>query len=380
MSNISFGAIKKLDGNPDFVWERVEVALGERSYPILIGPGLMTQIPEFLQEHPCGNRYFIVTDSNVRELIGEDLLKILEQEGIEAELIDFPAGEEKKNLSTIEQMARQMVRGGADRKSAVIALGGGVAGDMAAFLASIYMRGIPFVQIPTTYLAQVDSSVGGKTGVNLPEGKNLIGTFCQPKAVFADIGSLSTLPQSEIRNGLAEVVKYGMIQDPELFAFLEKNWWDVVNLEPHVTCHIVKRSCEIKADVVARDELEGGLRRILNFGHTIGHAVETVSGYTISHGEAVAMGMVAVCRIAENKGWFSREDRERLVTLLERFGLPATIPAELSRDEIVAALNRDKKAVAGRVFFVLPKAVKKGGIGETEITHEVTEQEIRQAI
>ncbi len=375
MSGFSFGALSKSGDRPDFIWETVEVPLGERSYKIFIGPGILTELHEYLKQKPVGNRYLIVTDSNVADLVGEDLLQLLSGAGLPAHLITFEAGEESKNLATIEEITRKMVQAGADRKSAVIALGGGVAGDMAAFAASIFMRGIEFIQIPTTYLAQVDSSVGGKTGVNLPEGKNLVGTFYQPKAVFADIGTLATLAQSEIRNGLAEVVKYGMIKDPELFSFLEEKWWDVLNLEPHATCHIVKRSCEIKADVVARDELEGGLRRILNFGHTIGHAVEAASGYRIPHGEAVAMGMVAVAKIAASKGIFHQEDLERLDSLLERLGLPTKIPEEISRDEIADGLIHDKKAIGGKVFFVLPT-----GIGETEITTNVSRDEIMAAI
>jgi 3-dehydroquinate synthase len=375
MSGFSFGALSKSGDRPDFIWETVEVPLGERSYKIFIGPGILTELHEYLKQNPVGNRYLIVTDSNVADLVGEDLLQLLSGAGLPAHLIIFEAGEESKNLATIEDITRKMVRAGADRKSAVIALGGGVAGDMAAFAASIFMRGIDFIQLPTTYLAQVDSSVGGKTGVNLPEGKNLVGTFYQPRAVFADIGTLATLPQSEIRNGLAEVVKYGMIRDPELFSFLEEKWWDVLNLEPHATCHIVKRSCEIKADVVARDELEGGLRRILNFGHTIGHAVEAASGYRIPHGEAVAMGMVAVAKIAASKGIFDQADLERLVSLLERLGLPTRIPEGISRDEIADGLIHDKKAIGGKVFFVLPT-----GIGETEITTDVSRDEIMAAI
>ncbi len=375
MSGFAFGAISKPGQEFDLIWETVEVPLGERSYKIFIGPGILTELHEYLKKEPIGNKYFIITDSNVEELLGHDLLHLLDASGIQAHLISFEAGEGSKSLSTIEDISRQMVQAGADRKSAVIALGGGVAGDMAAFAASIYMRGIEFIQIPTTYLAQVDSSVGGKTGVNLPEGKNLIGTFYQPKAVFADIGTLSTLPQQEIRNGLAEVVKYGMIQDPELFALLEEKWWDVLNLEPQVTCDIVKRSCEIKAEVVARDELEGGLRRILNFGHTIGHAVEAASDFQIPHGEAVSMGMVAVSRIAVSKGMLKEEDEKRLEALLERLGLPVHIPEEISRDEIVNGLIHDKKAVGGRVFFVLPSS-----IGSTEITTDVSRDEIMDAI
>ncbi len=357
-------------------WEKVHVALGDRSYDIHIGPGLLLETPKYLKRLGPFTGPFIITDTNVEDYVGQDLLNILRQEGFEnARLLAFEAGEQSKNMDTVVLLARKLVELGADRSSLLLALGGGVTGDICGFLASIYMRGVDFVQLPTTYLAQVDSSVGGKTGVDLPEGKNLLGTFAQPRLVLADIGVLCTLPAQEIRNGIAEIVKYGMIKDRELFGRLESQWWDVINLEPFVTAHLVKRSCEIKAEVVSKDEREGGYRRILNFGHTIGHAVEAASNYTTFHGEAVAMGMVAVSKISVSRGLMREEDLQRLIKLLERFSLPVSIPEKISRQDILNNLKRDKKVKDGRVNFVLAK-----GIGETVIVDDVTDNEIYSAI
>ena len=278
-------------------------------------------------------------------------------------------------MNTVVQLAKRMIALGADRQSAILALGGGVVGDVAGFLASIYMRGIPFVQIPTTLLAQVDSSVGGKTGVDLPEGKNLLGTFCQPARVYADIGVLATLPGTEIRNGLAEVIKYGMIRSPDLFQFLEERWWDVINLEPETTAHIVSSSCTIKADVVVKDEREGGLRRILNFGHTIGHAVEAAADYKIAHGEAVAIGMAVISTLAATRGLMDQSDLTRLNNLLDRFDLPRHVPAGLRTVSLIHLLQHDKKSADGKVHFVLPE-----GIGRVVISDQVTTEEIESAI
>ncbi len=359
----------------EHLWKQVNVPLPENSYDILIGPGILTELAADLKARPLSERYVIVTDSNVEDFLGQDLLSSLKSTGLNVDLVAFQAGEESKNMDTVVELARHLVGLGADRKTVILALGGGVVGDVAGFLASIYMRGIPFVQLPTTLLAQVDSSVGGKTGVDLPEGKNLLGTFYQPVRVYADIGVLSTLPASEIRNGLAEVVKYGMIRSPELFALLEENWWDVVNLEPEITADIVAISCQIKADVVVADEKEGGLRRILNFGHTIGHAIEAAAHFQIPHGEAVAMGMVAISRVSQRKGLMTEREVQRLEALLERFGLPIRIPQHLSTEELIDLMAHDKKKSGGKVHFVLCK-----GIGDTVITDEVSNEELKSVI
>ena len=373
----SFGAgIKCRPEDIAHVWDRVSVPLGERSYEIFIGPGLLTELPLRLKEQGIErSRLFIITDSNVEELLGLDLLNLLVEAGFRADLISFAAGEESKNMDTVVNLARRLVQLGADRKSLLLALGGGVTGDICGFLASIYMRGVPFVQIPTTLLAQVDSSVGGKTGVDLPEGKNLIGTFAQPVAVFADIGVLTSLPAPELRNGMAEIVKYGMIMDDNLFQFLEEKWWDIINLEPETTSFLVRRSCEIKADVVSKDEREGGLRRILNFGHTIGHAVEAVSGYSIPHGEAVSIGMAAVSRISAARGLMTPEEMNRLKCILEQFKLPVAIPEGMDRHAIIEHMKRDKKVRDGKLHFILTR-----GIGESLVVDDVGRKEIERAL
>jgi len=359
----------------DNKWHVVRVPLGSRGYDIEIGPGLLTTLADELREMGLGHRYALVTDSTVHELIGQDVERTLRDSGIEVESFVFQAGEQSKHMETVVELARGMVRAGFDRKSAVIALGGGVVGDVAGFLASLFMRGIPFVQVPTTLLAQVDSSVGGKTGVDLPEGKNLLGTFYQPSRVVADIATLVTLPRRELGNGLAEIVKYGMIRSPGLFSLLEERWWDVVNLDPELIADIVARSCAIKADVVAEDEREGGLRRILNFGHTIGHAVEAVSGYSVAHGEAVAMGMVAVSHISVGRGLMNDQELERLKGLLRSLELPIAIPGSLSTSRIMEAMRHDKKSVAGRINFVLARS-----IGDTVIVGDVNDEEVGRAI
>ncbi len=377
METAGFGKCSKItESEVSHVWEEVKVPLADRSYDILIGPGLLLETPKYLKRLEPFTGPFVITDSNVEDYIGQDLLNILRESGYtSAQLLSFPAGEQSKNMDTLVSLARTLVKLGADRSSLLMGLGGGVTGDICGFLASIYMRGVDFIQLPTTLLAQVDSSVGGKTGVDLPEGKNLIGTFAQPKLVLADIGVLCTLPAPEIRNGIAEIVKYGMIKDEKLFQRLEQDWWDVVNLEPYTTAYLVKRSCQIKAEVVSKDEKEGGYRRILNFGHTIGHAVEAASDYTIAHGEAVAMGMVAVSRISMKRGLLSKEELERLIDVLEKFELPVQIPQSIAEKDILENLKRDKKVKAGKVNFVLAK-----GIGNTVIVDDVEEEEILSAI
>lgn len=374
-SDNHFTLCSKYSEDIQHIWRTVTVPLGANTYDILIGPGLLTELGKDLNSNVPAPRYIIISDSNVKDYLGANLIRLLQQTGIRVELLSFAAGEGSKNMDTVVDLACRMIDMGADRQTAILALGGGVVGDVAGFLASIYMRGVPLVQIPTTLLAQVDSSVGGKTGVDLPKGKNLLGTFYQPKRVYTDIGVLTTLPQAEIRNGLAEVVKYGMIRSPELFDFLEEKWRDVINLEPHVTAHIVFNSCSIKADVVSTDEREGDLRRILNFGHTVGHAVEAAAHYQIPHGAAVSMGMVAASRISVAKGLMPEGDLERLCRLLDRLNLPKEITANLSVEGLIDLLQHDKKTKSGRPRFVLSR-----GIGQILITDDVSKEELAAAI
>ena len=335
------------------------VGLGERSYPILIQQGLLDKIGAELQKKPFAKRYGIVADDNVVGLFGERLLASMQKSNIQVEIITFPSGEESKNLATIAELSSTLARMGFDRKDGLIALGGGVTGDITGFLAACYMRGIPFAQVPTTLLAQVDSSVGGKTGVDIPEGKNLVGAFYQPHAVFIDNKVLQYLPQSELLNGLAEVIKYGVIYDRDFFRFLEMSHRNILTLDLQVLEDVIARCCKIKAAVVESDEKESDLRRILNFGHTIGHAVEAVSEYRLAHGSAVAMGMVAAAELAVLKGILDRKEKERIVNLLQEFGLPVAIPVEYDRDRIQKYLLSDKKTIGGKVFFVLPTTIGK---------------------
>jgi len=298
-------------------------------------------------------RWYILTDSNVSLLHGDRLLKVLRGNGLAAEIIEFAAGESSKTIATCIGLAEELLKRGADRSSGVIALGGGVVGDVAGFVASIYMRGIPCVQVPTTLLAQVDSSIGGKTGVDLPAGKNMLGTFLQPRAVFIDLAFLDTLPPREFTNGLAEIVKYGIIEDPELLAAIEEGAEALQRRDPVFLERLVSTSCRIKKGVVEIDETEKGLRRILNFGHTVGHAIEAESRYAIAHGEAVAMGMAAAAFLSEKQRHLSAEDRERIVSAIGRAGLPVRIPQALDTGHILSHIGTDKKKEGGKIHFVL---------------------------
>ena len=345
----------------------VQVGLGKRSYPIYVERGVLDAVGADLARRAIGNRYAIITDTNVQKLYGEQLVTSMTDAGLDAKLFPFPAGEKSKTLFTVEALASRMAMAGFDRHDAIVALGGGVTGDIAGFLASAYMRGIPFVQVPTSLLAQVDSSVGGKTGVDLPEGKNLFGAFYQPKAVYIDIGVLETLPREELLGGLAEVIKYGVIRDAEFFTFLEEYRRKILQLEEDVIEKMICRCCEIKAEVVAADEHEGGLRKILNYGHTIGHAIEGASNYQLIHGLAVAIGMVAASRISQMRETLSGREAERIYSVISAYGMPVTVPAYLDRGLIKRYLKTDKKAVKGNVFYILPEA-----IGSTYITDEVS--------
>jgi 3-dehydroquinate synthase len=299
---------------------------------------------------------------------------VLADSGFTVSYYEVPDGEEYKTLQSAAAIYDQMVDAGMERGSALVALGGGVVGDLAGFVAATYMRGVPLIQVPTTLLAQVDSSVGGKVAVNHSRGKNLIGCFYQPKLVFADLQVLKTLPEREIRAGMAEVIKYGAIWDSTFFTFLERQLDRILSLEPAPLMETVKRSCAIKAEIVSGDEREEGRRAILNFGHTIGHALESLTDYRVyRHGEAIAAGMAAAARLAVNRGLQDQADRERLVALLERTGLPVTFPYP-ARD-LLELLSHDKKVLEGRPRFVLP--VK---IGQAEICSDLGDEEILAAL
>jgi len=347
------------------------VDLGERSYPIHIGEGALRGLGAFVAARLKARRCLLVSDTRVAPLYGGTATASLRAAGFTVTHHTIPEGEPSKSIDQFMAIQDGLVAMAADRSTPVVALGGGVVGDLAGFAASCYMRGVPFVQVPTTLLAQVDSSVGGKTAINHPEAKNTIGCFYQPQLVIADTATLATLEPRQLLAGFAEVVKYGVIWDPELFAQLERDLDAILALEPEALAPVIHRCCAIKAEVVSRDEREGGLRAILNFGHTLGHAVEALAGYgEVLHGEAVAMGMVAAARLGESLGVSEVGTAERIETLLSRAGLPTAFPA-LPAARLLETLTHDKKAVAGIPRFVLARR-----IGAVEIVDQVGETAI----
>ncbi len=341
----------------------VRVELGERSYSVLVGSGLIEQSGSLIAGLGPRRSTILVTNPTVAALYLETVERSLGDAGCDGLFtVEIPDGERFKNLGAIEKIYDAALGHGIDRSSVVVALGGGVVGDVAGFAAATLLRGIDLVMIPTTLLAQVDSSVGGKTGINRPQGKNLVGAFHQPSLVISDAGTLSTLPDREYAAGLAEVVKYGMILDPALFALLESRAADVRARDEEILGQIVARSSELKAHVVERDEREGGLRAILNFGHTVGHAVEQATGYSrYLHGEAVAMGMAAAVRLSERRGACGAEVGERLRSLLEALWLSWEIPGDVDRARVEHALTFDKKIRRDRLTFIVNT-----GIGSCE--------------
>lgn len=351
------------------------VGLGDRSYDIVIGGGLLEAMAGKLIGK-LGGRALVVSNRRVYSLYGGKLGAGLEKAGVKWSKALLPDGEKSKTIKSVGALHDALVEGGYDRDALVIALGGGVIGDIAGFASATYMRGVRFAQVPTTLLAQVDSSVGGKTGVNHPRGKNLIGAFHQPSLVIADVDTLATLPKKEVLGGVAEVIKYGCIADSKFFGWLEKNMEGLVNLDPGVTARAVGVSCRIKSRVVESDERETGLRAILNFGHTVGHALEAVTGYTrYIHGHAVAMGMAAAVELSAIKGTLSEKECERVTALIRRAGLPVTLPAEIGSRELMKAMEMDKKAKSGSVRFVLLH-----GMGACRIHADVTRDEIAEAL
>lgn len=325
------------------------------SYDLHIGENILDRAGLIMVKNHWASRYLMITDSNVSALHGGRVLETLRSVGLQVEMLDFPAGESSKNMKTCVEIAVRMAELGMDRTSAVIALGGGVVGDVAGFIASIYMRGIPCIQFPTTLLAMVDSSIGGKTGVDIPEGKNLLGTFHQPKAVFMDLAFLQTLAPREFSNGVAEIVKHGFIDDVEILDMIEDGKERLLSRDKVFVEGLISKSCRIKKGIVEIDETEKGVRRLLNFGHTIGHAVEAESGYAVSHGEAVSMGMSAAAVLSEKMKYLSPQDREKVISLIENAGLPTRIPAGLSTDGIMAHMKIDKKKTGDTIHFVLLK-------------------------
>ena len=332
--------------------EQVEIPLGDRSYKIVIGTGLLCD-PHAFGDLPTARDAVIVSNTTVAPLYAAQLTETLQQKYKKIHLVQLPDGEKHKNWQTLHQIFDAMLAAGCDRKTPVVALGGGVVGDMAGFAAACYMRGVPFVQVPTTLLSQVDSSVGGKTGINHELGKNMIGAFYQPRRVVADIDTLGTLSPREFSAGLAEVIKYGPIADESFVAWLEANMDALLERQPEALAFAIRRSCEIKAQVVGADERESGLRAILNFGHTFGHAIETGLGYgQWLHGEAVGCGMVMALELSHRLGLIDRAYVTRVTNLIERARLPIRGPS-ISADDYLRMMRLDKKSEAGEIRFVV---------------------------
>ncbi|HVU09236.1 MAG TPA: 3-dehydroquinate synthase [Verrucomicrobiae bacterium] len=337
----------------------VSVQLGYRSYKIKIASGLLQKLGDECARLKFDRRCAIITDGNVGKKFAKAAYDSLAKNGFEPFLITVPAGETAKSLRTVQSCYDQLAARRLERKSFVVALGGGVVGDLAGFVAATYLRGIPFVQIPTTLLAQVDSSVGGKTGVNLRAGKNLVGAFYQPKLVLCDLDTLKTLPEREFRAGLAEVIKYGIIYDAKLFMQLERDLPKILRRDEKVLSPIIARCCEIKAEVVSKDETESGLRAILNFGHTIGHAIENSFGYgKFLHGEAISIGQIAAAKLSHKLLGLPQHDVERIENLFARTSLPTQIKLNSKqREKLFAAMKLDKKVSGGEIKFVLAKKI-----------------------
>ncbi|MCP4470764.1 MAG: 3-dehydroquinate synthase [Gammaproteobacteria bacterium] len=335
----------------------LNVDLGDRSYPIYIGNDLLGQA-DLITQHAAGKSALIVTNSTVAPLYLKAVQQALDARQIRHDRIILDDGEQFKTMASVETIIDLLLANRHDRRTTVIALGGGVIGDIAGFAASIYQRGVNFIQIPTTLLSQVDSSVGGKTGVNHPLGKNMVGAFYQPRCVVADTDSFTTLPARELSAGLAEVIKYGLIYDAEFFDWLERNIDSLKGGDTDLLAQAVLVSCQIKARVVEQDERESGLRAILNLGHTFGHAIETVMGYgNWLHGEAVAAGMVMAIDLSIRESWIDESVRERSISLLERAALPVAPPAGISADQFLEVMAIDKKTIDGNINLVLLRAL-----------------------
>jgi len=348
--------------------EMIRVNLSSNSYNIYIDTGLLERIGDTLVKEKAPCKTLLITDTNIEKVYGSIVTESLKRNKFDVRLVSLQPGEEQKTLGTACILYDACFDHKLDRNALIVALGGGVVGDISGFVASTFMRGIPFIQIPTSLLAQVDSSIGGKVAVNHPKGKNMIGSFYQPKAVFIDTDTLSTLPAVEFVVGLVEVIKYGVIRNAELFEYIEKHLYDILQLDHTALLKIIADSCQIKTSVVEEDEKEVYLRAILNYGHTIGHAIETLTNYNkYRHGEAIAIGMLYATKIAVEIGLTNNKVYERQLSLIKRLGLPLTI--DLKPGDIVKTLYTDKKVISGKLRFILPKK-----IGEVIISDEVTEE------
>lgn len=352
--------------------QKISVKLPQNPYQIAIASGLLPQLGAQMSELKLGKKVLIVSNPEIFGFYGETTVKSLQEAGFEVYHHLIPAGEQFKTLESIATLYDIALQHRLERNSTLVALGGGVIGDMTGFGAATWLRGINFVQVPTTLLAMVDASIGGKTGVNHPQGKNLIGAFYQPRLVLIDPLVLTTLPEREFRAGMAEVIKYGIIWDEKLFCDLEQAQTldSFATIDPELLQTLITRSCQAKADVVSQDEKESNLRAILNYGHTIGHAIESLTNYElIVHGEGVAMGMVAAGEIALSLNLWTKEEATRQNLLIQKSGLPTTIPAHLKAEEIINLLSNDKKVKDGKVHFILPRK-----IGKVIISDQVSQE------
>ena len=353
---------------------KVGVRLGSNSYEIQIGSGLLARTGQQLKGIGFGDKLVIVTDPTVKSLYGDTLKQSLISEGFKVAILLVPEGEAQKSLETAGRLYHELTDFYAERTTPILALGGGVIGDLAGFVAATYMRGVPLIQMPTTLLAQGDSSIGGKVAVNHGQLKNKIGTFYHPKLTISDINTLKTLSPREFNDGLAEIIKHGAILDGEFFSYLEDHLDKIKSLDAQVLERVVSRSAEIKAGVVEKDELDLGLRNILNCGHTVGHAIESVSGLKIWHGEAVAIGMLVEAKISNKMGILDRDELVRLKSVIKGANLPTEIP-DLEVAKIIQAMKHDKKILQGKLRFALPKS-----IGDVFITDEVSPSLIEQVL
>ena len=353
---------------------RVRVSLGRSSYNIIIGEGLLVALGDRLRKLGHRDRLVIITSPAIKALHGDAVAVRLAGDGFSVTTLAVPDGEEHKTLEAAGRLYHELSDAQAERTTPIVALGGGVIGDLAGFVAATYLRGVPLVQAPTTLLAQVDSSIGGKTGVDHGELKNQVGVFYQPELVVSDTSVLATLPPAEIRCGLAEVIKCAIIRDRAFFAYIESSIEQIVALDRRALEECVFRSARIKAAVVSRDERDSGLRNILNFGHTVGHAVETVSGFKVKHGEAVAIGMATAARISVRLGLLRKAEQERISGIIHGAGLPTSMP-ELDPDRLIEAMGHDKKIVDGKLRFVLPRT-----IGRVVVSDKVPETLVREVL
>ncbi len=351
----------------------LNVDLGDRSYPIYIGSNLMGDA-EIYRRHIPGRQVMVVTNETVAPLYLEKVTAALE--GYQVESVVLPDGEKYKNLETWQLIFNALLELRFDRQCTVLALGGGVVGDMAGFAAACYQRGVHFIQVPTTLLAQVDSSVGGKTGVNHPLGKNMIGAFYQPRCVIADADSLNTLDDRQLSAGIGEVIKYGLINDLPFYEWLEANMDRLLSREPEALIHAIERSCQDKADVVAADELEAGQRALLNLGHTFGHAIETGMGYgEWLHGEAIAAGMCMAGDLSVRLGWLSPEELQRVVDLIGRAHLPVKPPESIGREQFLKLMSIDKKVLSGKLRLILMQ-----GLGQSVVADDFDAEALKKTL